>query len=354
MRRITILSILFASFFMPAVVFAETGSELVSSSPAIEDISDQALPSPAPGENDQYVFIGEIGETYDLAFTVTDECPVIALLLGGTMTADANWSCDADARTMTASFTITDMVDPFEGNVEEGSAIVSMSFTYQSTDPMMGPTAADAGIWMNTDVQQWQMVYPNGDNPRFGFSLTGPAGETGYFKMFIPAGLIDQLGQFSGQTLEPSDLAVFNGNQQSSLSITEVNGGALVEIDVVFTETNFTASDRSVSSNSGSVTKTISAGEQLDISLTAEKTRIKKNKETTLFGWVKDAKEGQKVKIRRAKKGGDFKLWQTVTTDEDGYFEIKVKSLEKPTRYKATTKMNDNSYTASTVTIRRK
>jgi hypothetical protein len=298
--------------------------------------------------------IGEIGETYDLEFTITDECPVIVLLLGGTMTADENWSCDEEAGTMAASFTITDMIDPFEGNVEEGSAIVSMSFTYQSTDPMMGPTAADAGIWMNTDVQQWQMVYPNGDNPRFGFSLTGPAGGTGYFKMFIPAGLINQLGQFSGQTLEPTDLAVFNGDQQSSLAITEVNGGALVEIDVVFTETNFTATNLSISSDSESVTKTISAGEQLDISLTSEKTKIKEGKETTLFGWVKDAAAGQKVKIRRAKKGQDFKVWQTVTTDKDGYFEINVKSLEKPTRYRATTTVDDTGYTASTVTVRRK
>jgi hypothetical protein len=133
-----------------------------------------------------------------------------------------------------------------------------------------------------------------------------------------------------------------------------VNGGALVEIDVVFTETNFSASSRSISSTTESVTKTISAGEQLDISLTAKNTRIKKNKKTTIFGWVKDAEEGQKVKIRRAKKGQGFNLWRTVTTDEDGYFAVRVSSQKKVNRYKATTVIDDNTYSTSQVKIHRK
>lgn len=223
-----------------------------------------------------------------------------------------------------------------------------------------GPPAELRGSWMSTNISPsaWQILPPSLENPSFGYSLSGPDGGTGFFEMFIPQALIDLLSTISGSELTIDDLAVFNGENQASISVRPVNGGgASVDIQVIFSEESTELPDAETAAaaslrlatgaNPGTlalVTKDLSVSRAESVSLTADNLTVPKGTAVRVYGWVKDGAAGEKVKLlsknaqRTAKKRGEKALkrykkngLKTLTLDSDGYFSHSFTSKKSDT-----------------------
>jgi hypothetical protein len=212
-----------------------------------------------------------------------------------------------------------------------------------------GPTTEFAGGWMSTNLQDWQMIPPSPGNPAFGYELSGPEGETGYFHMFIPQATIDLLSELEGIDLSIDDLAVFEDDEQSSISVSEydtgVYTGALININVTFTEDATTT--ETLSTN---VTKKLTVAKQEALSITAQKSSLKKNKTAHLFGWLKSGKKGKAITLWRKLNGASkYKKIDTGTTLKDGYYEFDS-VVKKTAKYKV--KCNHKTSSIKRITIR--
>ena len=302
-------------------------AELQSISPEPQqDISDQITDAP-----DGVVVAGWIGIEEDTEYTAVftaDESPAGVITPGGDMSLDTPWEYDATAGTVTVTFTGSGLksVNDMPSNV---GLVALVGVVAEGED---GPPEEMTGFWLSTNVQDWALIPPSPeqDTPAFGYSLTGPAGETGFLHMFMPTGIKDLLSQYSGRELTWGDLAVFSGDSQSSLSLTEVDGGAYIDINVVFSDTS-----TSVSVASSSVTKELTVQEQLPISLASSKTTLNKGKKFRLYGWLKNGKRNKTVTIWRKKAGETtYTKVDTLTTGKDGYFN-ETYTGRKTSRYRA-------------------
>lgn len=346
LRRFFYASTLIVAFVfaLPFMVNAETTLNSILPATAT-DISDEISAMP-PGDTEMFSFEGVEDEDYVAEFT-TDTCPAIVLTLGGSMTVANNWSCDDTTGILTVAVTADGFVEGAGNHVDAGQAMFQIAMTPPTTSN--GPSEADIGMWMSTDVQEWQMIPPSPGNIAFGYTLSGPAGEQGFFKMFMPQGTIDMLSFYADETLTPDDLVIFNGDAMASLAVTSVTGGALVDINVTFSNFNNAVSTASQKL----VTKTFKAGQQPNISFTAKKTKVKKNKRTKLFGWVKGVGKNKKVTILRGTKTKNLKKWRTVKTNKNGGFSSWIK-VKKNMKYKAKAKVNSKTRKSSVVTIKKK
>ncbi len=302
-------------------------AELQSISPEpTQDISDKIT-----GVPDNVVIAGWVGIEEDIEYTAVftvDESPAGVITPGGDMSLDTPWEYDATAGTVTVTFTGSGLKSVNDEMPDNVGLVALVGVVAEGED---GPPAVMTGFWLSTDVQDWVLIPPSPeqDIPAFGYSLTGPAGETGFLHMFMPTGVKDLMSQYSGQELDWEDLAVFSGDSQSSLSITEVEGGAYIDINVVFSDTT-----TSVSVASSSVTKELTVQKQLPISLAASKTEVKKNKEFDLYGWLKNGKKNQTVTVWRKLSGEKtFTKIDTLTTVKAGYF-LETYTTTKTTKYK--------------------
>ncbi len=328
-------------------------AELVSVSPEVfMDISDQVGPGPEEEGAPTMEVFGWVTQTdveYTAVFTV-DEEPAMLVTPGGDVSLTTRPSYNADTGEYTVVFTATGLVpsdaEKMEGLPEGyGASIVGMIGAVAIGEN--GPPAEMRGGWLSTDLQQWELIPPSEETVAFGFNLTGDEGETGYFHMFIPDAIIDLLGQFSGKDLTAQDLAVFNGDEQASLSVTEMDGGAYVDINVTFEAEITTLGISAVAANS--ITKSITAAPKLPVSLAASKTVIAKGSTTRLYGWLKNGKKGETVTVWYKAKGQDsFKKLSKLTTGEDGYFKSKVQP-NKTTTYKIKYKTKTSPKTKVTV-----
>lgn len=320
-KRIQYLVGLSLGLVLPLSGWAFT-AELVSITPEATDIS--AMITDAPEGVAISGWLAETDTEYTAVFSV-DESPAIVITPGGDISLDNPWSYDADAGTVTVTFTATGLkaTDDSPDNL----AIVALVGVVEKGEG--GPPAEMTGAWLSTNIQNWELIPPSKNNIAFGFSLTGPVGEKGFFHMFMPDSVIDLLSQYAGVELKIEDLAVFNGDSQSSLSITEVDGGAYIDINVVFSDTT-----TSVSAADDTVTKDLTVQKQLPISLAATKTEVKKNKTFDLYGWLKNGKSKQTVTVWRKQSGEDeFTKIDTLKTDSDGYF-AETYTAKKTAKYK--------------------
>ena len=197
-----------------------------------------------------------------------------------------------------------------------------------------GPPLQARGTWMSTNIASWCVIPPNETNPFFGFKLVAPPGTKGFFRKKLPANLLNLLSLLAGKTLDPDSLAIFNGTFEASKSISSTSdGGALVNIQLGFSSTTNSLTDKSSSSSSNRIqaassttTKTVTVAEEEAISLTPKTSTITKNK-ASLFGFVADSTSlaGQTVSIQR-KVGKTFKTIATTTVASDGSYSKKVTS----------------------------
>lgn len=314
-----------------------------------------------PGDSTVFAFdLPTEGETYEFIFESDEDCPAVVLSLGGMMTDEANWSCNAATyeTTVTVEHTgfVSGVFDESEEPLEEGEEheegaenIMVIAMTNVAGEEGNGPGESErtlsegvyTGMYMSTNVSEWEMVPPSPDNISFGFSLTGPFGEQGYFRFFMPQGTIDNLSGHAGEELTADDLAVFNdGNQASFRTITEVEGGALVDMSVLFVPAISAALPFSTaSSETRMITKTLSAGQPQAISLAAKKTRLKKGRKALMYGWVQGASKGDKVRIDRGRTKKKVKRYKKCTEKS-----AEGACVERKKKFRTTTVLNDQGY----------
>lgn len=309
------LSFVAVALFMSLRPAYAITADLVSIFPEPQmDISDMITGAP---ENVALKgWLAEEGVEYTVVMSVDVE-PAVVITPGADISIDQPWTYDADAGTLTVIMEATGLKQASDG--PENAMILAVVAPVAMGED--GPPAEMTGSWLSTNVQDWELVPPSEGTPAFGFELTGPAGETGFFHMFMPTAMIDLLGQFVGRTLAPSELAVFNGDSQSSIDIQEVSGGIYININVTFEDTSSSVS----ATKSSSVTKRITVQEREAVSLAAAKTSLSKGKSTKLYGWLKNGKRNQTVTVWAKAKGEKkfVKVFSAKTT-KDGYYTTNV------------------------------
>lgn len=313
----------------PSLAFT---ADLVSITPDATDMTDQLQGGGAPAGVALFGWLGTVDTDYTAVFSV-DESPAMIVSPGADLSTDNAWSYDADAGTVTVNFTLKGLIGSDEFPIPDGMGMTIVALV-PSSDDGSGPPVEMTGGWFATNLQSWEIVPPSPENVAFGFNLTGPSGETGYFHMFMPTSLIDLMGQMRGENLTVDDLAVFNGDYQSSMSVTEVTGGAYIDINVTFNDTSTTVSATS------DVTKSITAAPRLALSLAAKKTSITSGSKAKLYGWINKNKANKTVEIwSKASGAKKFTKLTSVKTDDTGYFYSNQK-LKKTTKFKAIYRSN--------------
>jgi hypothetical protein len=196
-----------------------------------------------------------------------------------------------------------------------------------------GPPASMGGGYISTTVQEFQISPPSGpDEYGFGLTLTGPANTTGYFNMYMPSTMLDLMSTMSQTTITAADMAIFIDEMQAYTSITETEeGGALINIDVTFTEGD---TSTSTLATDDTVTKSIQAMQQEDLSAAFTLSNVSRKEKTTLYGWLASGENHKRIKIYRKKEGHKkYTLVKQKWTDEDGYytwtFKAKKQNMKK-------------------------
>ena len=317
--------------------------EVVSISPEPQmDISDMMTDVPAGVGIAAWLLDDNVEYTAVLA---VDEAPAVIINPGGDIDPEQPWVYDETTGTLTVVFTSTGLKQASDADPDNASIIAVVPPVELGED---GPPVEMTGAWLNTNVQNWELIPPSPDNVAFGFSLTGPAGETGFFHMFMPETMVDLLSELSGEDLTIEDLAVFNGDNQSSMSITEIEGGAYIDINVTFSEAVVAPTAKN-----SSITKNITVQEQLPISLAANKTTVKSSGKAQLFGWLKSGQKDKTIEVWRKVKGAEsFTKWKQVKTNKAGRYEVKFtpsKTASYKVKYKASGKTKVSSVTKITV-----
>lgn len=325
-------SIMVATFVGGVLMYAlptptMAASSVISSGEAV-DITDIVNLNSPGSDVEIFAFSGVENETYEIVFATETE-PTMIITPGADMENANDWEYDASAGTTTMRVTYKGIVT--ETNDENSQyEMFIIALVYSSGDIDAGGAPAEmAGAALATNLLQWMIIPPMPDSPYFGFQLTGTPGTTGFFHMFIPETAIEHISSMSGKDLTPESMAVFVDDQQASMNITEVDGGAYIDINITFKE------DALGITNTSNITKKITAGAREKISLIAKKESVEKDSTARLFGWINKAKAGKTVLIYRKLKGEDkFTLWKEVETDEQGYFKLKY-TAKKTAHFKA-------------------
>lgn len=339
------------SLVLPLSTWAFTvGLQSISPTPE-EDISSMVGDAPELVEVFGWIIDGaDIDDAveYTAVFTV-DEEPAGVIVPGSEMSIDTPAVYDEVAGTYTVHFVPVGMEQPTDSESPENVVIAALVGVADIDAGEDGPPEEMKGFWLSTNVQDWALIPPSPEQatPAFGFSLTGPVGEIGVMKVFMPDGIRDLLSEYSGQDLEWADMAVFDGDDQASLGITEVAGGALFELNVVFSETAVVTP----SGKKTTVTKTLTVQERLPISLAANKTELNKGKQFRLYGWLKNGKKNQTVTVWRKLTGeNNYTKVDTLTSETDGYFKKKY-TARKTAKYKVKYRNNGKTISSEITTV---
>lgn len=344
LQRVTLAIIALLSalvlYALPVRAFGAT-VELVSSGDAVDLTDTVNLQSPGSDVN-IFAFGGVEDVTYELVFT-SDTAPTMIITPGADMENANDWDYDAATGLVTMRVTYKGIVtDTQDENSERDMFIIALVFS--SGDLTAGGAPVEMiGSALATNLLQWLIIPPQPDAPYFGFQLTGTPGTTGFFHMFIPATAIEYISTMSGEELTPESMAVFVDDQQASMSITEVDGGAYIDINITF------AADTLGVSATDSITKTVTAGARETVSLVAKKETLAKGATAKLFGWIDKMKAGKEVVLYRKLKGEEkFTIWKTLETNSQGYFKVNY-TAKKTAKFKA--KYKTTSTDTVTVTV---
>lgn len=329
-RLTTVATMLLAGalvYLLPTPVLAAS-AEVISTGGAV-DITDTAHLLSPDEHTIVFAFEGEDEATYDLVFA-TDGEPTLIVTVGADMTNAHAWEYDAATNQLAMQVTyqgiVTEDDDPTNS---DQMFIVTLTFSSETESDGSAPTGMD-GVGMATNMLQWLVIAPTPDSPYFGFQLTGTPGTTGFFHMFIPGTGIDHLASVSGEELDPASMAVFVDGQQASLNVTEVDGGAYIDLNITFDEDLL-----GVSSSSSDIIKKVTTGPKEPISLVAKKNSLSQGGTNRLYGWIKQTKANQAVAIYRKLKGeSKFTVWKTVETNSEGYYKVKY-TAKKTGEFKA-------------------
>ncbi|MDP3970193.1 MAG: hypothetical protein Q8P90_00670 [bacterium] len=330
-----LLSILFslvvAIFAIPAVANAGT-AELVNINPTATDLSQYGGTSDVPAGTHLDVFGGVIGTQYTAVYTVDAE-PAMVVLVGAEELQP--WVYDANAGTLTVYVDFTGFAEGIEFGAPSANLDFDIPEIPTSPDPfsiaVVWPDDAGNGLpsemigtTMATNTDTWNIIPPDENDANFGFELSGPAGSTVNFYMFIPQAVIDLLSSYSDTTLNIEDLAVSLNDEQATLAVTEntERGGADVDISVLMSETKTVISSLSASTAATSIT----VARKKPVSIAATKGTIKKGKYTKIFGWIRSGKKDKRVTLWKKVKGTDtFVKFKSLRTNKKGKYSHRMK-----------------------------
>lgn len=311
-----------------------------SITPEATDITDMI----GGGPGGDIVFNGWLtteAQEYVVEYTV-DEQPAVVINPGGTIEV-GDVVYDESVGTLTVTFTATGIIT----NTEQTFSVLAMIGAVAEGED--GPPAEMRGAFMSTNVEEWELVPPSPGNPAFGFILSGPEGEEGFFRMLIPDAIVDLLSQFTGETLTGEDLAVVMDDQIASLSITDVDGGFFVDINVTFEENNTEVA--SVSADD-TVTREVVVEQQPVLSLALEK-QVAKGSSAELNAYLNLASgknKGKTLALYRKRGKDEYMLISEKTVKQtNGSVAFKQKVTSKTDKYKVKYKAKGKTAKVSNV-----
>ncbi|MBI2410784.1 MAG: hypothetical protein HYV32_02755 [Candidatus Kerfeldbacteria bacterium] len=339
-----IATLCIAGWLFPASAFAEVNVDLVSGGDTLTLTED-------PQEQEQgsttYIFSyytsDSVGTTYDLVYDTHGFVPVVMVTIGS-MTG---WEYDAETSLLTAHVSSADLsaVLP-EGQVPEGINIIMLAMAEAAEEGQDGPPNEAAGMYMATNLMQWEMIPPSEGNMQFGFRLSGSEGTTGFFDFFVPNALID----FLGTTKE--DLVLFEDDDQRSISLTDTGDGALFRIQTQFTEETVADTDAiqtTAEDDTTTITKTFAAGEAQPLSLGANKERVEAGTKVRLYGWLHNGKKGKRIVLMKKNAEGKFQKFKILKTKKNGRFDTLVKMGSDDASFRAVLKKANDNKTQSPI-----
>lgn len=304
------------------------------------DISDYLPPE---GEGDGppedvalKVYSGTRGTQYTVT-CVADSEPAAVVLTGANM---VSWNFDSETSEVTVELDFVGYLPGISFGSPQGLLDFpsidpfGVAMVWAVEDPFLedGPPAAMKGAWMATNVQQWDLIPPEDNNVQFGYRLSGPAGQTGFFHMYVPDTLLEWMSELKGQTIGVSDLAVFNDDKQASVSVNEVDGGALILLSVIFDSSSSVVQSSALSNQyllrtnasiRANVTKKMSLKTKLPLSLTAKNSKIKKSRKFNLYGWLGNGLSKKAVYVKcQPPRSRKYSLSSLLKTKAGGYFSV--------------------------------
>lgn len=325
--------------FLPAKTKAAFSAELTNALPNdLTDVS-STIPSKNPKGLEQvlraYQYTSLVGTDYTLEFSVSDtEDAAIERLpfLISVGTKISSYTLDTTTQKITLSIKTQKFYPP-----QAKESVPIMVFVFVPTTGSLSPEEpglphAMSGGYVATTVLNWKILPPEKREPGMGVSLSGEKGSSGYFNMFVPAAMFDFMKQMTGKKSSVKDLAVFIDNEQASVSVTELNGGGFIDINITFTSGDTSTADALGAAKK--ITKKVVAKNKLALSLATRKERIKTGKSARLYGWLKTGKRNQEITLLRKKKGeSSFQEITKVETKKRGYFSYKTQCNETGTFY---------------------
>lgn len=326
-------------FFLPARTKAAFSVELTNALPNdLTDVS-STIPSKAPEGIEQtlkgYQYTNPVGTDYALEFSVSNTDGTLierSPFLVAVGTKIASYTFDATTQKITLVVKTQEFYPP-----EQTRPVPIMVFAFVLTTDSLtprepGPPHAMAGGYVATTVLDWRILPPENREPGMGIELSGTKGSSGYFNMFVPATMFDFMSEMTGKKSTIKNLAVFVDDEQASVSVTELNGGGFIDVNITFTSGN-TSTAKALGA-AKKITKKVMAKNKLALSLAAKKGKVKNGKNAKLYGWLKSGKRGQEITIMRKKKGeSGFQEVTKVKTKKRGYFSYKTQGKETGTFY---------------------
>ncbi|MCB9030379.1 MAG: hypothetical protein H6619_04950 [Deltaproteobacteria bacterium] len=332
MRSIILSTIILT--LLPGVVLADLTATLDTINPTAIDVTNEFLAKhpPAPAGVVMYAFrgSGNLGERYTALFDVS-EFPATVVTVGARPVSVSFNPMDSKLRVI-FDYAALKLSDDQKNEDFSYNSLFLIGLEGAAGPGELGPPQAARGMFMGTNVLEWQLIPPTSDNPKFGFQLSGPQDDTAFFRMFIPNTLIDHLSGLAGETISASELAVYDGDDQASLAVFDTGDGALLDVNVVFSDSAIDVSDsgnldlssfNTLAASSGtvsalSITKTVSTGKASSFSvISKEKEFTSKSSTLTIKAMTTQSTSSvTKFYQKRKRQSTGTKYWKKVSAED--------------------------------------
>lgn len=318
---------------LPSLVAAQSIS-LQGVTPSVdEDITPPDNQKAAEENFYTFWFKGQIGTEYQANFTVSEE-PAFTFVSGGSMTVDDNIHYNADNNTFTVTYT-AEALEQINAQssleLDDGQTLTIVAVSFPVDEGESGPGANTIGSWIATNFQEWTLITPSTNNNAMGATVTGDIGDSGQFTMFMPQVSLNTMTEYDGEEAgdySVDDFSVYENNEVIGEDITSVEGGALLHFTTTLAEESTEEGEehslQTIQGGSGTSQK-ITVAPREPITLTANKTEVKKYGYVTLSGRIKSGQSGKTVTLWRRFVDTKLTKFKSITTKKNGRFELELK-----------------------------
>lgn len=284
---------------------------------------------------------GQIGTEYTVSFDVSEE-PAFTFVSGGDMSLDNNISYDDSTGTFTVTYTAVELeqIDSqSELSLEENQTLTIVAISFPVAEGEAGPGESTIGSWLATNFQEWILTTPSSEHNMIGATVSGDAGDTGDFELFMPATTMDAMAELdNADSYSAEDFALYQDGDKADADIEAVSGGAYLNFSTTIpeesSEDNNTDQPQAVTPTNNGVDQSLMVAPLEAITLNSSKNSVEKYKYVTLSGKIKSGRKGEKVSLWRRFENTTLKKFETVRTKKNGRFELRVK-INKNVLFKA-------------------